>query len=364
MRIGILTFHCAHNYGAVLQCYATQEFLRSNGYIVEVIDYRPEYLLNPYKLFNTKHLFDINPIRTIKNIIKYILTFRLKYRRWKGFNKFIYNYLNLSNRVYKRKIPSNYDIYIIGSDQIWNPQITNGFDPVFFGDFSFSKDSKRYIAYAASMESKNLNTEEKNFYKNSLRHFDSISVREIDLHKLLEPLIENNIKHVLDPTLMVSPNLWNHFKSYNPNHKKYVVVYQVMTNKNTLRIANNIAKQIGAEVRILTAWLQIKTKNTFQDATPEDFVNTIRNAACIITTSFHGTAFSVIFNRPFYTIMLNEGTDSRSTSLLKSLGLNDRLINMNDSPTFSTIDYTEPNKRLEILRKESQDFLLKALGDK
>lgn len=360
MKIGILTFHCAHNYGAVLQCYAMQEFLRSKGHDVEVINYRPKYLLEPYKIFNLKRCFSKNPFRILERILKEFILLPMRIKRFHGFENFINSKLNLSNAVTKKYIPSNYDIYIVGSDQIWNPKITRGFDDIYFCRFPFVKEKKKYIAYAASMESKVLDDNAARYYSYSLNNFDYISVREKQLLELLQPLVHKPIEQVLDPTLMVSSKIWEIFPNRN-NQEKYVVVYQVRNNENTIRIAHHIAAQIGAKVKILVAWLQIKYSDTDQNATPEEFVDYIRNASCVVTTSFHGSAFSIIFNRPFYTIRLNDGADTRSSSLLKSLGLEHRMIDANESPVFSQIDYSLVNQRLDVLRVKSQNYLLNSL---
>ena len=362
MKIGILTFHCAHNYGAVLQCYATQEFLRGRGYDVEVINYRPEYLLRPYRLFDIRRLFSKNPIRLIKNFVKELLLFRISYRRREGFEKFISNKLIVGNIVSEKSLSSDYDAYIVGSDQIWNPNITEGFDQVYFCNFPFEKGTKKYIAYAASMESKSLSVEQIEFLEKGLDNFDSLSVRETALLQLLQPLTSKHISHVLDPVLMVPPHVWDNFSSDKANVNNYVVVYQVRNHPDTLRIANHIAAQIGAKVKVLVAWTHLRpTEGTNQTASPEEFVDTIRNAACVITTSFHGTAFSIVFNRPFYTIRLNDGWDTRSQSLLTSLGLEERIVEVTDSPQFTKIDYSIANQCLRGLRSDSQEYILSAL---
>ena len=168
MKIGILTFHCAHNYGAVLQCYATQEFLRSKGYDVEIINYRPEYLLRPYKLFDKTRFKANNPIQFIKKIIIELMIFKMRYKRWKGFEKFINNRLSVGCVVTKNTLPSDCNAYIIGSDQVWNPRITRGFDSIYFANFPFEKEEKKYISYAASMETKSLDETQIEFYKKNM----------------------------------------------------------------------------------------------------------------------------------------------------------------------------------------------------
>ena len=363
MKIGLLTFHCAQNYGAVLQCYATQEFLKSKGYDVEVVDYRPDYLLRPYRLFNTQRLACGNPITSAINLVKELIQFpRRCYRQW-AYRRFTKKYLALSNLVTKETIPTYYDTYIVGSDQIWNPKLTHGFDDAYFCRFAFHKNNKRYIAYAASMEAKELTIDAQEFYKESLKHFDSISVREGNLIQLLQPLTQRKITQVLDPTLMADPRIWNNFLTHHSEKKKYVVIYQGRSNKASERIAKDIAKQVGGKVVILSTWFSLSRGESHLNVGPDKFIDIIRHAACVITTSFHGTAFSIIFNRPFYTIRMNDGADTRSQSLLEALNLQDRMIDTDSSPIFSTIDYSEANSKLEELRCLSQEFLLNALNE-
>lgn len=362
MKIGLLTFHCAQNFGAVLQCYATQEFLKNKGYDVEVIDYRPDYLLRPYRLFNVQRLACGNPIKSGINLVKELIQFpRRCYRQW-AYRKFANKYLTLSDTVTKESIPPYYDTYLVGSDQIWNPRLTKGFDDAYFCRFKFPKDNKRYVAYAASMEVKELSAEDKQYYQEVLSRFDAVSVREDELARLLQPLTSQPVTQVLDPTLMADPQIWDAFSTRSSfSKKKYVVIYQGRSNKASERIAKDIAKQVGGEVYILSTWFSLSRGETHMNISPEQFVDIIRNAACVITTSFHGTAFSIIFNRPFYTIRMNDGADTRSQSLLASLNLQDRMIGTDASPLFSAIDYSEANVKLEQLRSRSQQFLLDAL---
>lgn len=362
MKVGILTFHCAHNYGAVLQCYATQEFLRGKGFDVEIINYRPKYLWKPYRVFARERFIRKNLFLSLKLLIVEFWVLYNRCKRFRGFEKFINKRLNLGKVVTNIKLPFVYDAYIVGSDQVWNPKLTHGFDPIYFAHFPFPKGDKRYISYAASMEAKSLSDEQVEFFKKNLCNFDSLSVREDALLQLLQPLTSKHITHVLDPVLMVSPQIWDSFSSDKKSVEKYVAVYQVRNHPDTLRIAHHIAAQIGAKVRVLVAGPVFRpVEGTNQTSTPEDFVDTIRNAACVVTTSFHGTAFSVVFNRPFYTVQLNDGWDTRSQSLLVSLGLEDRIVDVTDSPQFAEVDYLFANQKLEELRCSSQEYLLNAL---
>lgn len=358
MKIGILTFHCAHNYGAVLQCYALQEMLKNMGHKVEVIDYRPEYLLAPYRKFSLSRFKRSSLLSIVKACIRESLLLVKRIRRYNAFQTFINKRFNLSPTVKDKAIPPFYDVYIMGSDQIWNPKITKGFDPVYFGFFNFDKENRKYISYAASMETKELDKESKDFIEKALMNFDAVSVREAQLKTLLQPLTGKDIELVLDPTLLAYKKIWDAIAIRPKINKKYILVYQVRYNVNTTRIARQLAKNINAEVIEITANLQMHLPNkNRQCESPEKFLGWVKNANCIVTTSFHGTAFSVIFNRPFYCIKLDDGGDTRSESLLKNLNLNDRMIGKEDIPTFSPVDYAKVNLKLKELKRESLDFL-------
>ena len=361
MRIGILTFHCAHNYGAVLQCYALQEVLKGMGHTVEVIDYRPVYLTRPYDIINPNRILSRNPIIFAKKVITELLYLPNRIKRHKKFNNFINKRYQLSTI---KGISKNYDIFIMGSDQIWNPKITKGFDGYYFGYLPFPKEKRKYIAYAASMESDNLSETAKDYLRKAVCNFDAIGVRETRLADLLRPLTNQNIQVVLDPTLLVNTSIWENFINISPSEKKYVLIYQargsISCNK---KIAKHIAKQIGAITVTLSSFPTWR-KNIYQSESPEAFVNWFRYASCIITTSFHGTAFSIIFNKPFYSIQTEGYGNTREISILELLGLKDRMINKNQLPTFQEIDYKQANNRLQEYRQKSFKYLLGSISNK
>lgn len=363
MKIGILTFHCAHNYGAVLQCYALQETLKSMGHDVEVIDYRPDFLTYS-RFLNTNKLKAGNILVRIKNLIGELLLLPKKNIRYYEYEHFIKSYLNLSDKIKNyQQIPSCYDIYIIGSDQVWNKKITKGYHNPYFGVFNFKKGTKKYISYAASMETDYLG-EDDNVLRNLLSNFDAISVREESLQQYLQSLLKRSIAFVLDPTLIVDKKIWNNM-IITPNiKKKYVLVYEVKTNMNTLTIAYNLARQLDAEVVRIFAWVdRFNKKNEYKCESPEKFLGWLKNAECIVTTSFHGTAFSIIFEKPFYTMKLENEGNSRSFSLLNNLGLDDRIVTSKVTPVFTKINYSTINNKISILKKKSISFLIEKIGE-
>lgn len=365
MKIGILTFHCAHNYGAVLQCYALQETLKRMGNDVEVIDYRPNYLTRPYKPFNIHRCIRKNLFKALEQFLLGVITWHKRTLRFKAFNLFEKQNLQLSKwtNYTSHGLPQDYDIYIIGSDQVWNSSITHSYEPLYLANFPFSKSGKRYVGYAISMGKKDFVTpEEKEVICNALNNFDFLSVREGGLSTLLQPYTSKKIYKVLDPTLLADSSIWKNISKPPIVKKKIVVVYQVRKDKNTLRIANNIAKQINGEVVELVS---IESgKSSFKKlyvASPSDFIGYMMYADYIITTSFHGTAFAIIFQKPFYCIRLNDGRDERSASLLASLDLTHMLIEKNENPSVMNIDYQMVNKKLDVLRKYSVDYLTQAI---
>ena len=360
MKIGILTFHCAHNYGAVLQAFALQEQLASWGHKVEVIDYRPKYLVEPYKVLSEKSFKSSSPIRLSKDIVKYLLTVKRKKKRFVNFSEFINKNLNLSQETSGDSIPT-YDLYVVGSDQVWNYKMTKG-DKIYFGGFSIPENA-RLISYAASMEATEINGNEAILIQYALNVFTGISVREDILVDLLQPLTPKNISSVLDPTLLVNRKVWSKLAT-PPQRKKYILVYQVRTKPQTLEIAKKIAREIGVEVVELGA--VVKTlPQAFRRETESiaQWVGWFENATFVVTTSFHGTAFSVIFNKPFYTVQLNDGNDSRSSAFLKKIGLSDRIVNGIEGVNYSPIDYTQANRLLTKKREESLSFLKEYLNE-
>lgn len=360
MEIGILTFHSAHNYGAVLQCYALQEVLKEMGFVVTVIDYRPYYITRAYNIINIYRILSRNPLEIFRKIILEFLCLIKRIRRYNKFDNFINKYYNLS---IIRDISPDYEVYVIGSDQIWNPKITRGFDGYYFGCFPFPKGKRKYIAYAASMETESLSDSMKDYLRTYLCNFDAISVRESQLAKLLRSLTDKDIHVVLDPTLLADISIWNKFISKPPLKEKYVLIYQVRGDRKiTKKIANHIAKQLGAlvvTITVLPTWR--RGKWLLQTESPQDFVNWFRYATCVVSASFHGTAFSIIFNKPFYCIKMGF-RDTREISLLSSLGLENRIVEKNSLPVFNEIDYKDINCKLRKYRNESMCFLKSSLN--
>ncbi|MBQ9758258.1 MAG: polysaccharide pyruvyl transferase family protein [Opitutales bacterium] len=348
MKIGILTFHCAHNYGAVLQAYGLQEYLKSCGHDVEIIDYRPAYLTNAYEAFPLPLLRKVSLFRKCKRLAYWCATLPwriralpVRVRRRKGFEKFISEKLNLSRERFQEggRVPAEkYDVIFFGSDQIWSPNHTHGADRVFFGDF-LSPAGTLKIAYAASAGAASETLGENEFVVNALKNFDAISVREDNLAASLQPHTDLKIETVLDPTLLADKSVWEKLAEPPKTQKKYVLVYQVSYNPEADRIAKELAEQLGAEVVSVWAGYSLRG-NMLKTETPEQFVGWFKNAACVVSTSFHGTAFGLIFEKPLYYVGRGSAAENRPKQILGALGLMNRYIAGTDpTPKFETIDY-------------------------
>lgn len=323
MRIGILTFHAAHNYGAVLQCYSLQEYLKSLGHDVSVIDYQNKRLLTVYQRFSLERIIKKNPVKMIKNIIAEILIYQKRKQRYNAFQEFISNNIKTESVESITKLP--FDVIFIGSDQVWNYNLTYGFDPYYWGDFV--RPSKTMLAsYAASMQDNWPESKDK-IIGSKLKNFDFVSVRELSLAQKLQILSPcKKVYHVVDPTLLLPVSMWNCLANKPKVNKPYVLFYQVDVNPLARQIAQAIANHEGLQLLVISANIQNENDNVAISASPADFLSLIKESTIVVSSSFHATVFSILFKKNFYSIK-GHGKNARIYSLLSSFGLESRLIN-------------------------------------
>lgn len=359
MKLGIITFYCSHNYGAMLQAYGLQEFLKREGHEVYVIDFKPKYKIDAYKRRSTRYWLSRNPKMCVKHLIDYLRTLKKRDKRWFTFNDFMETHLSLYP-YYRGMDFHEFDAIFIGSDQVWSPYHTGGW----FDDIMFGVGAKcNVISYAASCTATSLNEQQKDYFFHHLDNMVSISVREESLKNMLQPLTKHKISIVLDPTLLAGVGVFDKIANIATREKPYVVIYEIIGHQQVHTIAESIAKQLDAEILELKNSISNRHGDSSikDDASPEEFLGYIKNAACVVTTSFHGTAFSILFQRPFYMVLQNSAADNRMVSLLEKIGLQDRMISMNERPTMSIPDYTLANQKMEQLVKESEEFIHKSL---
>ena len=361
MNIGIITYHRAHNYGAVLQCYALSTTLRLLGHDVEVIDYYPDYFKEQYNAFSFKKIKQ----GSLKSKISYLkllfFTYFTKSKRGKVFNNFIEK-LPLTKIQYSEKnyCFKKYDAIFFGSDQVWNPLLTFGEDNVFSGNFD--KQGGRFISYAASTNPKILNDDYKNYFKGIADRFDAISAREQSLSDYINSLAPGSSKVVLDPVLLLNEVEWSKV-AVKPREENYLLIYTVPQSDKIWTLAEMIAKAKGLKIIEVRPNVRFNIKNNIlQTVSPEEFLGYIKYATYIVTTSFHGTAFSLKFKKQFVTLSLGTHVDDRAKNLLSSLGLTERMMPQNNLyiPE-DQIDYTIVDGKLSTLITDSINFIKKSL---
>lgn len=350
MKLGILTFHSAHNYGAVLQCYAFQEYLKNLGHDVYIIDYKNHKLLEVYEPINIRRILRKNLFLMLQKTISELKLIRKRFLRFKSFNSFIDNKLNLAPVETIEKSP--YDIIFVGSDQVWNFHLTCGFDPFYWGDFIHPQ--KTIIAtFSASMQD-TWDSSLDIIIQSKLENFDHISVRETSLAEKLQKL--TTIRHIyktVDPTLLVSKSNWEKIADRRLIDGKYVLFYQVDKNISAKNIAQEISDRMGYQLIVLSANIEDENDPVSVDLSPSGFISLVKYSEMVVCASFHATVFSLIFKKNFYAVK-GKGKNARIYSLLSGLSLEDRIIE--ETPSYITpINYDKVT--LLSIKRESETYI-------
>lgn len=356
MRICTITCQNADNYGARLQAYALAEYLRSKGHHVNVIDYRP-----PYMTFKTHKWFW--PNSSLKEWAKLFLQMERRsrdIRRHAAFDAFSAKYLPLTT-VYNsmeelKENPPTADIYIAGSDQIWNTEFANGTDPAYYLDFG--ADNIKRISYAASFASLSIVTGKEHFVKTHLGRFDEISVRESSALSILRSLGRKGIQ-VVDPVFLLSAEKWDKLTADNDCECNYILVYDFMDSKAIKQIALKLAGIHKCKIlSIGSRRLRYADKN-FLTAGPDRFLQLVKHATCVLSNSYHGTAFAMIFKRDFFVVRREDGLNERMADWLACCKLSSRMIDgmVSDEELVSHIDYANVCRTIEEKVIQSKRFL-------
>lgn len=366
-KIGIITFHSAHNYGAMLQVYALQKILNNNG-VVKVINYKNPIIDYQYRIIKLDKSNLKSFVCSIKNNILYL---RKNIKRYKSFNNFMNDKIELTS-VYTteddlKKNPPQFDIYVTGSDQVWNSQITQGLKDSY--TLLFGDNSVKRISYAASIGNELIESNEAAEYKEKISNIDRISVREETAKKVLKKIINKPIEVVLDPTLLLKKEEWeNETKSMKSLKGKYILAYVVAKDEEYYKILNELSSRTRLKI-VHFSKNNIGYNNVLKSAYTEgplEFVNLIKNAEYVVCTSFHATVFSIIFNKKFF-VVPHRKTGARVTNLLDKLNISNRAVNsleeFNKMDYNSEINYKEVNSILENERQKSIDWLNNSINN-
>lgn len=344
-KIGIITFHWGTNYGGVLQAFALQTFLRKENRDVEIINYAPLTFRDSFIKILAK-----NPKSTFSNIIMYFKECKFK--------KFRKKHLYLTNRYYSLKelkdSPPKMDVYICGSDQIWNPYIANNYGEPYFLDFGH-KTVKR-IAYAVSFGCSEYPDDIMKTKKNLIANFDSISVREQSGVTILNKNGFNDVRLLPDPTLLLDKMDFISILPQKPKNKDFYYFYILQENQKLIhRFFAKFKKEKNVEA-INSESIKYSTMSI------EDWLYHIKNAEFVVTNSFHGVVFSILFEKKFIAIPIEgklNGMNDRLYTLLDRFRLRYRLLEEYDENKFNEILDTRIN--WEEISKIKEDIKLEAL---
>ena len=350
----ISTLHFYNNYGSVLQAYALREVLiHKMGCSADIFPYIPQ--IPDHKYFEDNELTKLYEKKVDK------------------FKKFRERYLNMSG-INSRTVQGafeilgkqldDYELFIAGSDIIWGREFSN-LDPVYF--LRFAPGTKKCIAYAASVVlDENGHSENDSLFYENLKKFRQISVRETSAVAPIQLYSDNvKVESVIDPTLLVGTETYEELEENISDFlgEPYLLAYFLTHDPAAVDYTNCIAKKFG--LRVIHYWADYP-KHIFNETTkcfaftgPGEFLSLVRNAKLIFTNSFHGTCFSVIYRKPFYTYMAKRNLLSRVRDTIEKLGLEERFFyDFNDMVRVTTdIDYSDMENRLKNLQRDSIDFL-------
>lgn len=375
MKIAIITVFYNNNYGAVLQAYASTKVINEiSGRECYLVDYRRNKIINMFR----NSLFDINhkgnrkiTKGSLKRTIKQIINPSGTVQRFKSFERFRKEYMNISEQIFfegENISLKNTDLVFLGSDQIWNPDITQGFNDIYFGNLG--GNNLFTISYAASLGKTVFNDEEKLELSQLLKNVDVISIREEEGAEILREISDRNITCVPDPTVLLGREHWlSVANDKNVKENKYILVYMLTYSKDVVDMANKVNEQYNCEIILFDSGAANSVKGMKQkkNSGPSEFISYIANAEFVITNSFHGTVFSTIFNKQFYTIP-HKTKGSRMINFCRKLGLEDRIVTdskeiSNDDIEQHSINYQIVQPRLEELKKVGIDFIKHALEE-
>lgn len=366
MDIKIITCHDVYNYGASLQAYALMHFLQQGGHRVSVIDYLPAWKRRKYD-FCLEKTGVFGRLALVFPLLKPLFA-QLRYRslwkfrgRKKAFDAFKQEHLSVTDRCYTsledfREYPLKADLFIAGSDQIWNPNYGNGLDSVYY--CGFAGFGSRCISYAASFGVESLSAQSYSIMKPLLRNFAALSIRErtgVDLANTMGYEATN----VCDPVFLLSVKDWDSLCRRHVSGS-YLLVYDFKNDNPQLReCAMRVAKARKLKIISINDEITIPyADRNVNNAGPIEFVEYIRNADFVVASSFHAIAFSVIFQKDFLSFpLLGHGNSSRMMDFLTKIGLEDRFM-PKQFDACQPINFQDVNKKLKPFIDASEEWLL------
>ena len=366
MKIYIITRHAIINYGSLFQSYATESFFRQIGYETRTIDYIPK---SEYGVKRIVTFADFAQLHGVKRLVYELIKIPDEMIKGLVFGKFRKRMLALTERFYTLEQLQSHDfgnsILCAGSDQLWGYMPTGRIDKAYFLDFGTERNKR--IAYASSFGRTDFDNDFYAELRPLLLPFNLITVREESAVSLIQEHTALPSVPILDPTLMLSREFWLNLAHSKVRKSNYIILYQ---------LRKNIAMdEYVADIARINGWKVVRVSTSIYDklgfgrcrylVPPEKILSLFRDAAYIVTDSFHATVFSLIFHKQFLDV-LPSTTYERITDLLGKLGLMDRVTDCSNAKsdlTKSTIDYDRVDKILTQERLRATNIIEKAIKE-
>lgn len=373
--IGILTYHHYYNYGTMLQALALQQYIYALGYRAEIIDYQHDTSVSFQKRIALRikrfpiYFMEYDRYRTLAKNVNY------QKERKELFERFYAQNLIVGKRKYTciedlRRVKPDYDGYVIGSDQTWNPFVSNRPEAFYL---TFLDDDHKKGSYAPSLPVIDMTEEQRAYLKKHLSRFAYVSCREATGAKELETILNRKVPCVIDPTLLINQSQWEQYEDQHDleNFGDYILVYFLGDNKKHRELVRHIQHKTGFQVvTIPMSYLEMKDSDWVKVTVgPDGFLKLIHNAKMVCTDSFHGTMFSINYQKQFYSFCkMKDGewasNNSRLYDSLALFSLEDRIIkDKTDFDCAGKINYEDVGKRLVSEREKATDYLRTMLSD-
>lgn len=358
-KIGLVTLVGYFNYGNRLQNYALKTSIEKFGFEIESLTfYRKPFLTNFVK--NNQESISFHPILFILRIVKKVSNLLFYSKSEKIRNQYFFQFTKdlLNEKKYDATHENDYDFFIVGSDQVWNPNFIRN-QPEFFLPFT---DKEKKVAYAASFGVSSLDSDVESVYTPYLNDFSLISVREDDGAKLIKEMTGREVPVLLDPTMLLTKEEWNRIAQPAANRldgKKYLLTYFLAgLDAEKRKIVSDVSQRYGYKVIAMGDKNDVETYRT----SPRAFIDYIKHCDFFLTDSFHGVVFSILYHKPFV-IFPRGNMNSRINTLLETFHLSDRKVSRIrkwDDSVFE-MDFQIADQVLTIERERSINFLKKAL---
>jgi hypothetical protein len=370
LRVGIMTFHWAHNYGAILQAYALYHYLRQVLHVeVHVIDFKTNRQIQVNNILPAVR-WGIQLPKIVARFLLTLLYFKSLNRRKSRFEDFAQEYLTFTRRYPEfddlRTNPPEFDAVITGSDQVFNSRILSVQELSAYCLAAFSSERIRKIAFAPSFGNDSVQPEVSSRMSGYLTDFQSLSARESSGLKLLEDMTGQRVEILFDPVFLLEADNWRKLsRSIQKPYSAYILCY-ALNGLNTLGdLVEKVRNLTGLPIVLITSNVRscIKADKVIYDAGPQDFLQLIDNARYVLTDSFHGTAFANLFEKDFFTHIIVEQSAQRIIGLLKRLGQESRLVKFPKEITLENlhVDFSCSRNIIIDERKKSDFFLRDAL---